>query len=329
MGMAEGDLHALGYVFCPSDEMLVNKYLRARIAGKIHGHAASDCFAIIDADVCSAPPYELAEKHAPMTESDTCSADGKVWYFFSPVRFAGSTKKMRLRTVDGTDGKECWHPEGKDKPVKGSAGGYLKKFSYHVKIAPGVVEKPGWLMVEYGISGAACAGDIVLCKIYKSPRGPGRSISSSSSASSGKRKAADSGELLQAAPPNARARLQTDDDDMPEPQFAPAPGGVLGNKEEQVVLLLDGIETLLMADDDDDAMAAVQVPEGEDPEEFYARLLFQGGEQQLGAVPLVAYTAGGPGTDAVVQTVHGPLTNEQLMAALAAGVTVGDLFGDA
>ncbi|KAL6649093.1 hypothetical protein ACP70R_013317 [Stipagrostis hirtigluma subsp. patula] len=51
--MAEfDDLHAKNSSSCPGDEKLLD-YLRAKIAGKIHG----DCFAY-DVDVCSAPPYK-------------------------------------------------------------------------------------------------------------------------------------------------------------------------------------------------------------------------------------------------------------------------------
>ncbi|KAL6862190.1 hypothetical protein ACP4OV_016839 [Aristida adscensionis] len=197
-----------GFVFCPSDETLVDLYLRAKIAGAPHA-----CHFLVDADVCSAPPYQLAERHLPATGA-ACSADGRVWYFFSSVRYVGGTRRMRGRTVDGTDGKECWHPEGKEKKAGHGGGGYLKKFSYHVKTAPGVAEKPGWLMVEYGYYGVTGC-DTVLCKVYRSPRGPGRSCASSAAASCCKRKAANGSEHLrmEEAPPSSKARLQAMDDD--------------------------------------------------------------------------------------------------------------------
>ncbi|KAL6639289.1 hypothetical protein ACP70R_023019 [Stipagrostis hirtigluma subsp. patula] len=314
---AEGD------AFRHSDDVLVNHFLRAKIAGKLRPRPF-----LVDADVCSAPPYELAERHAPAP--GTGDGDSRVWYFFSPVRYVGASRTMRWRTVDGTGGKERWHPEGKDKPVKGSADGYLKKFSYHVKTSPGVGEKPGWLMAEYGVHG----GDTVLCKVYKSPRGPGRSCASSSSSSSEsssgrKRKARDADEHLQAAPPSARARLhQTHDDatmlfagsldqellsdnltaapelgetqhlaeDQPEPQLAPA--GVDGSSEYPPEL--EEMKNFLMADDEDDAMA-LQVPYGVDPISFYARLL-AGDDQQLAAMLLARPE---PGQQLAPSGVHG------------------------
>ncbi|KAL6658007.1 hypothetical protein ACP70R_005787 [Stipagrostis hirtigluma subsp. patula] len=302
----------------PRDHELVDRYLRAKIAGELRVGRF-----VIDADVCSAPPYVLAERHAPAP--GTGDGDSRAWYFFSPVRYVGASKTMRWRTIDGTGGKERWHAEGKDKPVKGSAGGYLTKLSYRVKTAPGVNEKPGWLMVEYGVYGS---DDTVLCKIYKSPRGPGRSCASSSGSSSEcssgrKRKARDSDEHLQAAPPSARARLhQTHDDDAmlfagsldqellsdnlaaaPEfgetqPELQVAPAAVDGSSEYPPEL--EEMKNFLMADDEDDAMA-LQVPYGEDPGSFYSRLV-AGDDQQLAAMLL---TRPEPGQQFAPSGVHG------------------------
>ncbi|KAI4998066.1 hypothetical protein ZWY2020_053408 [Hordeum vulgare] len=65
----------------------------------------------------------------------------------------------------------------REKPDNGSAaGGELQKFSYKVDSMPG-----GWLMTEYSIRGA---GDLVLCKIYKTPRPRRPHVSSPASSSS-------------------------------------------------------------------------------------------------------------------------------------------------
>ncbi|KAL6627402.1 hypothetical protein ACP70R_031128 [Stipagrostis hirtigluma subsp. patula] len=322
----------------PRDDTLINHYLHAKIAGEMHGHA-SDCFAH-DVDVCSVPPYKLAEEHSSVAGAG--SADGRVWFFFSPARYVGASKKMRLRTVGGTGGKEHWHAEGKGKPVKGTADGYITKLSYHVKIAPGVdAEKPGWLMVEYGVTGA----DTVLCKIYKSPRGTGRSRASSSSSSPAscgrKRKAADSSEHHMAAPPSARARLQTGQDDdhgvqisgdhadslqfgetqhmaavgQPEPELTPE---VIGDNGEQMARLEESGTFLSINDDHDDGMA-FHVPDGVGFEEFYESFLMEGGKKQ-GAVVLPCAEPG------MVQTVHDLDTDYDVIMALAAGQTVGELL---
>ncbi|KAL6639279.1 hypothetical protein ACP70R_023009 [Stipagrostis hirtigluma subsp. patula] len=336
MAMAKfDDIHAKNSSSCPGDEKLL-EYLRAKIAGKIHG----DCFAY-DVDVCSAPPYKLAEQHSSMAGAG--SADGKVWCFFSPVRYVGASTTMRLRTVEGTDGKEFWHAEGKAKPAKGSADGLITKLSYRVKVAPGVAEKPGWLMVEYGVKGA----DTVLCKIYRSPRGRSAASSSSmsSSVSSGcKRKARDNSDHVEVPQPSTRARLQTDqdhdqreqtdhDDDLgvliagdlaealqfgteqmaegqPESQLAPERVG----DNNELMAPLEETGTFLMADEDDDAMS-FHVPDGVSFEEFYNEheMEIEDGKQQGAVLPC--------GESEMVQTTHNPLADYDVIMPLAAGQT--------
>ncbi|KAL6649094.1 hypothetical protein ACP70R_013318 [Stipagrostis hirtigluma subsp. patula] len=274
------------------------------------------------------------------------SADGKVWCFFSPVRYVGASTTMRLRTVEGTDGKECWHAEGKAKPAKASADGLITKLSYRVKVAPGVAEKPGWLMVEYGVKGA----DMVLCEIYKSPRGPRRSAASSSSMSSSlssgcKRKATDSSDHVEVPQPSTRARLQTDqdhdqreqtdhDDDLgvliagdlaeealqfgtqhmadgqPEPKLAPER---VGDNNEQMARP-EEMGTFLMADEDDDAMS-FHVPDGVSFEELYKGLEMEmeDGKQQGAVLPC--------GEFEMVQSMHNPPADYDVIMPLAAGQT--------
>ncbi|KAL6639241.1 hypothetical protein ACP70R_022971 [Stipagrostis hirtigluma subsp. patula] len=325
MAMEEfDDLHAKNHSSCPSDDKLLD-ILRAKIAGKIHGYAGH-CFAY-DVDVCSAPPYKLAEQHSYM--AGTGSADGKVWCFFSPVRYVGASTTMRLRTVEGTDGKECWHAEGKAKPVKGSADGLITKLSYRVKVAPGVAEKPGWLMVEYGIKGA----DMVLCKIYKSPRGRSAASSSSmsSSVSSGcKRKAVhvereqtdhddDLGVLIAGDLAEEALHFGTEHmaEGQPQPQLAPE--GVGDNNE--LMARLEEMGTFLMADKDDDAMS-FHVPDGVSFEEFYHELEMEleDGKQQGAVLPC--------GESEMVQTTHNPLADYDVIMPLDAGQTaaVGELL---
>jgi hypothetical protein len=162
--------------FCPSDDRLVNHYLRAKIAGKM-SHLPNACY-FYDADVCSARPEDLVRDHGvPARVPGKDAGGGEQWFFFCPVRFTGGSMTRRSRTVDGTGDTECWHAEGRPRPVEGG-GGFVQKFSYHVKVAPGVVEKPGWIMAEYSIGD----GDTVLCKVYRSPRGPGRPCKAASAA---------------------------------------------------------------------------------------------------------------------------------------------------
>ncbi|KAL6840558.1 hypothetical protein ACP4OV_030368 [Aristida adscensionis] len=340
--MAGGDaaFPGEGFVFCPSDETLVDLYLRAKLAGAPHA-----CRFLVDADVCSAPPYELAERHLPATGA-AGSADGRVWYFFSPARYVGGTKKMRWRAIDGTGGGECWHSEGKEKKTGRGAGGYLKKFSYHVKTAAGVVEKPGWLMVEYGVAGC----DTVLCKVYRSPRGPGRSCASSASSSCCKRKAADEGgehlRLEEAPPSSKQARLQAteqggdDDDDCmlfagtleqelqssdgdraAAPELGETQHAAEGQPEPQLAPVLEELNNFMMSEDDD-----LPVADGEDPGSFF--------DEELLAMLLPRSDPQPPEEEeeeeevVAVNTVRGRLTDYDVIMALAGGETVGDLLGD-
>jgi hypothetical protein len=210
--------------FCPSDDHLVNHYLRAKIAGKT-SRLPNACY-FDDTDVCSARPDELVRDHGvPARVPAKDAGGGEQWLFFSPVRFTGGSMTRRSRTVDGTGDAECWHAEGRPRPVEGG-GGFVQKFSYHVKVAPGVVEKPGWVMAEYTFKGAAGEGDTVLCKIYRSRRGPGRnrkkaslSLSSAAAAKSRcKRKGAGDLEAARSSKRRRHAREteeEEDDDYMP------------------------------------------------------------------------------------------------------------------
>jgi hypothetical protein len=94
-----------------SDRILIDVYLRSKIAGKDVG---GNC--IHDADVNSNHPYDLVHKHA--------SGKGVCW-FFSPVRYVHSVGNSKASK------KGSWHSEGKKKMVKGSTGGYLERLTYH------------------------------------------------------------------------------------------------------------------------------------------------------------------------------------------------------
>uniref|UniRef100_A0ACD5XEA9 Uncharacterized protein n=1 Tax=Avena sativa TaxID=4498 RepID=A0ACD5XEA9_AVESA len=162
-----------GTVFIPTDYDLTDTYLRCKIAGKELPGATARRFIHV-ADVYSAEPEKLVEgfDHAPGKEA--------VWYFFSSVRYVGGRKRnarggagRKSRTIDGEGGKRWWHSERGETPVKGGSqyGGYEQYFSYKVKNAStGKDERAGWIMTEYGISPEHGGGDLVLCKIHRSPR---------------------------------------------------------------------------------------------------------------------------------------------------------------
>uniref|UniRef100_K4AJ64 NAC domain-containing protein n=1 Tax=Setaria italica TaxID=4555 RepID=K4AJ64_SETIT len=173
--------------FCPSnDRRLIDGYLRPKIAGKNVSSAY-----VHDADVCLDHPYDLVRGHTPAP--GTGDGDGRAWFFFSPERYVGggggktsargggSRPGHRARAVVGADGKKkgTWHAEGKKEAVAGSGGGYCRSLTYHEMTPSGSFVKPGWLMVEYGVDDEdGGGGGVVLCKVYKSRRGPGSNVPS-------------------------------------------------------------------------------------------------------------------------------------------------------
>lgn len=162
-------MEAAPYIDCfrPSAAQLIESFLRPKIAGELH-HPAARFFR--DADVYSAAPDDLVADRAPAPGTGDDGDHGPpAWYFFSPVGYTSASRRTRKsRTVAGTDGKGRWHTEVGRKRVEGTAGGYMSKFSYQEKTSSGTTKPGGWLMVEYSIDGDGC--DIVIAKIYKSPR---------------------------------------------------------------------------------------------------------------------------------------------------------------
>ncbi|KAF8672703.1 hypothetical protein HU200_049399 [Digitaria exilis] len=191
----------------PSDDVLINAYLRPKIAGDPVPGDIAGRIAINEADVYSDYPYELVGRYTPAhAAGDGDDGASGVWYFFSPVRYASD--KRRWRKVR-PDGKGVWHPEGRAKDATGSAaaGGTLQKLTYKEKTAAAVV-KPGWLMTEYAASQEHGHGGLVLCKIYRSPRGQGSDapLRGAATALSGHKRKADAG----LSPPQQRRRTRED-----------------------------------------------------------------------------------------------------------------------
>ena len=251
----------------PTDLELVNSYLRPFLET---GEAAAF---IHVGDVYAADPADLTRQFAPAVAQD----GERAWYFFTPLRHKSVRGKRKARTV--ATGEGCWHNEAKSKPVYTAIHGkrqigYRQSFSF-VNKEGGSRVRTGWLMMELRIlkddagEGARAEeenalGNIVLCKVYRSPRHPGHAdgddLEESCSAAAapapagrhsnvvteddgssdspapppgGKRKADDDGEPSAAAP---RRHIRTADD---EASGAAAPT-VLGPKEKTAD---DGNET--------------------------------------------------------------------------------------
>uniref|UniRef100_A0A0D9WZ28 NAC domain-containing protein n=1 Tax=Leersia perrieri TaxID=77586 RepID=A0A0D9WZ28_9ORYZ len=163
--------------FLPTDGEILHCLLRPKIAGAFIDSRFTHLVHDID-DVFALPPDQLAaaHSHAPGARGD------KAWYFFS-TRIGSGGHGRRV----GDDGSKRWCSVGSKKELAGGAG-YCRRFRYREKTAKGVVA-PGWMMLEYGVvsqehaGGADGISELVLCKIFRSPRSDSGSPSSSTSAS--------------------------------------------------------------------------------------------------------------------------------------------------
>uniref|UniRef100_A0ACD5VGN6 Uncharacterized protein n=1 Tax=Avena sativa TaxID=4498 RepID=A0ACD5VGN6_AVESA len=124
---------------------------------------------IHDADVYAARPEDLAGTYAPATASD--GQEG--WYFFSTLRSKNRRGQRKSRTI-----------------------GWRQFFSFMTKEEGQRVRniRSGWIMVEIGLEQEGSSDELVLCKVYRSPRkGPAPSAVESTAAAgtSGRKRKAD------------------------------------------------------------------------------------------------------------------------------------------
>ncbi|XP_052185478.1 NAC domain containing protein 50-like isoform X2 [Diospyros lotus] len=155
---------APGFRFHPTDEELVQYYLKRKACGKPFRFEA-----VSEIDVYKSEPSELAG-HSRLKSRDL------EWYFFSPVdRKYGNGSRLNRAT-----GKGYWKATGKDRPVrhKSQIIGMKKTLVFHSGRAPDG-RRTNWVMHEYRLADedlekAGVAQDaFVLCRIFqKSGLGP-------------------------------------------------------------------------------------------------------------------------------------------------------------
>ncbi|VAH79101.1 hypothetical protein VPH35_052803 [Triticum aestivum] len=152
----------------PSEPELIKSYLLGRITKDLSWEF------IHDADVYTADPASLTGKFLAASDD----SGEKVWYFFSPVRPKNVRGQRKARTLES--GAGCWHSEAGTKAVEDGDGhrvGYRQFFSFVYK-HNGRRIRTGWLMVELRLDrqqGEKKPSDLVLCKIYLTPRAPSSS----------------------------------------------------------------------------------------------------------------------------------------------------------
>ncbi|XP_047336339.1 NAC domain containing protein 50-like [Impatiens glandulifera] len=155
---------APGFRFHPTDEELVQFYLKRKTCGKPFRYDA-----VIDIDVYKAEPWEL-QVHSKLKNRDL------EWYFFSPVdKKYGNGSRLNRATDKG-----YWKATGKDRCVshKDKKIGMKKTLVFHSGRAPDG-KRTNWVMHEYRLTDedlekAGVVQDaFVLCRIFqKSGLGP-------------------------------------------------------------------------------------------------------------------------------------------------------------
>lgn len=149
--------------------------LRRKVAGEPFPHSF-----IHEVDSCSAPPEYLVfgREHAP--------GDADAWYICSPAdchqTAGGRPTRRRKRKVRGGCSGERWHPEVGKRPIPSPDGepvAYTRTLSYLLMVRNPTGTSPrfrkerlGWCMLEVGLElqGGGADQQLVICKVYRSPR---------------------------------------------------------------------------------------------------------------------------------------------------------------
>lgn len=158
----------LGFRFHPTDEELMNHYLKRKINGRIR----SEIEVIPEIDVCKCEPWDLPDKALIIS-------DDPEWFFFSPKdRKYPNGHRSNRATEAG-----YWKATGKDRTIKTKAPaamaviGMKKTLVFHRGRAPKGV-RTNWIMHEYRATEpefeSGEQGGYVLYRLFRKPeeRGP-------------------------------------------------------------------------------------------------------------------------------------------------------------
>ncbi|KAK8341907.1 hypothetical protein V6Z12_A08G196100 [Gossypium hirsutum] len=145
-----------GFRFHPTDEELVDYYLRKKVASKI------DLDVIKDVDLYKIEPWDLQELCRIGTE------DQNEWYFFShkDKKYPTGTRTNRATKVG------FWKATGRDKPIysRQSLIGMRKTLVFYKGRAPNG-QKSDWIMHEYRLetieNGTPQEEGWVVCRVFK------------------------------------------------------------------------------------------------------------------------------------------------------------------